>query len=387
MKKQKICIIGGSLTGLTTAISLSRLNCKIDLITGSFKQSLNSNRTIAVSESNLVFLKKLNIFKSIKKELWSCSIMKLYTKDKNEKFSEIFEINNGQKQKKILYILKNSKISKLMIKKIKKIKSISMKNNEKIHEITTSGLLKSIKFNNNNYKYNLIIICSGSNSDLVKNIFNNKFIENSYGETSITTILNHSSFKNNTVRQIFLDTEILAFLPISNTQTSVVWSVKKDMYKKNDLLIKKKIKLYAKKYLNKITFAGKIEYKNLNFLIRNQYYQDRILLFGDALHVVHPFAGQGFNMILRDLLCLENILSNTINLGLDIGSFDVLSEFSNEAKPRNFVYSTGIDLIKNSFSLRNQSFKVIRNSLVKTLNKSNFVKDIFSNIADNGLKF
>ena len=61
MKKQKICIIGGGLTGLVTAISLSKLDCQIDLITGNVNQNYKSNRTIAVSENNFDFLNKLNI--------------------------------------------------------------------------------------------------------------------------------------------------------------------------------------------------------------------------------------------------------------------------------------------------------------------------------------
>ena len=77
MKKQKICIIGGSLTGLVTAISLSKLNCEIDLVTGNVYKIDKSNRTIAISENNLDFLDKLNISKSLKKEIWPCSIMKL----------------------------------------------------------------------------------------------------------------------------------------------------------------------------------------------------------------------------------------------------------------------------------------------------------------------
>ena len=245
---------------------------------------------------------------------------------------------------------------------------------------STDNSLKIIK--NSNYKYNLIIVCTGRNSSLVKNIFQNQIIENSYKETSITTILHHDSIKNNAARQFFLDNEILALLQISNTRMSIVWSVKKDMYEKNDLLIKRKIKFYAKKYLKNITFATKIEYENLNLLIRNKYYQDRTLLFGDALHTVHPFVGQGFNMTLRDLKCLEKILNKKINLGLDIGSLDILSEFSSETKPRNFAFSIGVDLLKNFLS-----FKKLRSDTLKILNKNNFAKDIFFNIADKGFKF
>jgi len=381
MEKQKICIIGGSLTGLVTAISLAKLNCEIDLMIDNANPTLKSNRTIAISESNFNFISKLNISQFLKKEMWSCSIMKLYTA-KNKKFSKIFELNNSNKQKKILYIFENSKMMKLMMNKIKQIKSISVKNYKKVPSISSSGLLKSIKYNNNHFKYNLVIICTGYNSSLVKKLFNEQMIVNSYGELAITTILNHSSFNNKTVRQIFLDNEILALLPISNTRTSIVWSVKKNMHKMSDLLLKKKIKLYAKNYLKKITFESNIECKNLNFLIRNKYYQDRTLLFGDALHVIHPFVGQGFNMILRDLACLKKILSKKINLGLDIGSVDILSEFSSEAKPRNFAFSVSVDLLKNYFS-----YKKLSNNILKILNKSNFAKDIFFDIANKGFKF
>ena len=244
-----------------------------------------------------------------------------------------------------------------------------------------------MKFNNNRFRYNLIIICTGSNSSLVKNLFNDQIIENSYKETSITTILHHDPLKNDTVRQIFLDNAILALLPISNTKTSIVWSVKENIIKKNHLLVKKKIKFYTKNFLQNSTFATNIEYKNLKFFIRNEYYKDRTLLFGDALHVVHPFVGQGFNMTLRDLVCLEKILRKKINLGLDIGSSDILSEFSKETKPRNFAFSVSVDLLKNSFSIRNKYFKKIRNNILKTLNRNNFIKDIFFNIADKGFKF
>ena len=90
MEKQKICIVGGGLTGLVTAITLSRLNIKVDFISGDNKNgNIISNRTTAISQNNYDFLKKLKIFKFSKKEFWPCSHMKLYTKGEKEKFIEI----------------------------------------------------------------------------------------------------------------------------------------------------------------------------------------------------------------------------------------------------------------------------------------------------------
>ena len=393
MEKQKICIVGGGLTGLITAIALSKLNLKVDLFTGSTNRNIKTNRTIAISQQNYNFLKELNFSNFSKKDFWPCSGMKLYTESEENSFFEIFELDKHKKQgKEILYMVENSKIINFMMNNIKKNKLISIKTKKKILEIIPSGTLKSLKFNNNEDvgKYNLIIICAGNNSSLIKKIFKNEAFQYSYEETAITSILKHNSLQNNVARQIFLNNEIIAFLPISKTKTSIVWTVNKNIVnnlKKNDLLLKNKIKFYAKDYLKNVKFATNFEYKDLNFSIRKKYYQDRILLFGDALHVVHPLAGQGFNMTIRDLESLRKTLKSKIELGLDIGTSDILSEFSEKIKPENFIYSFGIDLLKNCFSIKNENLKKLRNNIILKLSKNNIVKDIFFNLANKGFKF
>ena len=386
MSKQKICIIGGSLTGLVTAISLSKIGCKVDLIVNSSKNKNKSKRTIAISENNFNFINKLGLAKSLKNQLWPCFQMKLYTELKNKNFSEVFDFSTKLKKKNIFYMIENKKIMQTMIKKIKTNKNISVLKNNNISEINNSGSLKSVKLKKKFSKYNLVIICTGSNSDLIKKLFKNETIENSYKETSVVTILKHKSLKNKITRQIFLNNGILALLPTSNTQTSIVWSIKKNFKVKDDFFFKNKIKHYVSNYLKNVKFISKLEYKDLNFLVRKRYYKDRILLFGDALHVIHPFVGQGFNMTLRDLSSLERILKNKINLGLDIGGVDILSEFSQEAKPRNFAFSMGVNLLKNSFSVKNENFKNVRNQIIKKLNKHNFFKNFLFEIADKGLR-
>ena len=386
MQKQKICIIGGGLTGLVTAIALSKLNYNIDLILGNLGHNLNSNGTIAISQNNFDFLNKLKILKSRQKVVWPCSKIKLYEQAKSSNFSDIFEFQCNNK-KKVFYMLENSIITKMMMKEIKKNRFIKVKNNLMISKIFNSSFLKSLKVDNKILKYDLIILCAGNNSDLVNNLFSKKLIKYSYKEVSYTTIIQHSFIKNDIARQVFLNDEILAFLPISNTKTSIVWTVKNHLYKKNNSILKQKIKFYSKNFLKKIKFNTKIECRNLNFLIRNKIYHDRVLLFGDALHLVHPFAGQGFNMTLRDLSCLENVLIKKKLLGLDIGSDEVLSEFADKIQPRNFVYATGIDLIKKTFSYKNRPFKSIRKNVLKTLNENKVIKDVLFNIADRGFEF
>lgn len=390
MEDQKVCIIGGGLTGLITANALSKLNLKIDLIVDNNLTKIRSNRTTAISQNNYEFLKKLKIFKFSNKEFWSCSNMKLYTKEKDGEIKKILEFDNHKNSKKqILYMVNNSIFIKKMLQNIKNNKRISI-NKKKVSGIFSSGLMKKVTPNKSSgSKYNLIIICTGNKSDLTKNIFNEKLVGYPYNEIAITTTLKHKNLKNNTARQFFFQDEILALLPISNNMTSIVWSIKKKIINKNkfEKTLKDKIKFYTKNFLNEVKFINNFEYKEISLLIRKKYHEDRVLLFGDALHVVHPLAGQGFNMTLRDLISLEKILREKINLGLDIGSSDILSDFSNQNKPHNFLYSMGIDFIKKSFSAENKFFKNFRNSTINVLEKNNTLKDMFFKFADKGLKF
>ena len=395
MKKQKVCIIGGGLTGLITALVLSKLNLHIDLITGSKEVNIKSNRTTAISQDNYNFLKKLKIIDSSQVDFWPCSAMQLYTKNKNIKPEEIFKMNKDKKsEEKILYVINNSQIIKNLNKNIKKTKSINVKSEKNVSDIVSNGLLKSLKFKNlDSSKYNLVIICTGGSSNILIKNTQSEELKHSYDEWAVTAVVQHDLFKNDTVRQIFLDDEIFAFLPISNNKTSIVWTIKKSLLKnfynnnKNNNFLRKKINEYSKIFLKKPRLSSKIEYRDLNFMIRNKCYVNRVLLFGDSLHLAHPLAGQGFNMILRDLIILEKTLEQKLNLGLDIGSLDVLKEFSDEITPRNFVYSIGIDLLRKTFSINDKSFKSLRNYIISNLNKNNFAKDFTYNIANRGLRF
>jgi len=382
MKKQKICIIGGGLTGLVTAICMSKFDCEIDLITGNPVKNFKSARTVAISEENFHFLNELNISELLKKEIWICSKMKLYTESEKEKLLEVFEMDKENKKENIFYMIENSKIMQLMVNRIKEIKSISLKKDQNISSIYTSNILRNVKFKNSISKYNLVIISAGHEVTLLKKLFNHKVIKNSYGEFAISTTIQHSQINNIIARQAFLDNGIFAMLPISKTKTSIVWSIKNSMKDKSDAFFKKKIKKYASNYVRNLKFVSILEKKDLNLMLRSKYYSDRTLLFGDALHLMHPFVGQSFNMTLRDLKCLEKIIEEKINLGLDIGSSDVLSEFSNKIKPRNFSFSLGSNLLKSALS-----FKKARNDIFKILNKSNFAKDVAFDVANRGFRF
>ena len=104
------------------------------------------------------------------------------------------------------------------------------------------------------------------------------------------------------------------------------------------------------------------------------------------LHRVHPLAGQGFNMTIRDLRILTKIIEDKIELRIQLDS-SRLDGFDKKTKGRNFVFSKAIDLIHEYFNLdkkvQNKSFSKILKSMGKNKNLNNY----FIKLADAGINF
>ena len=143
------------------------------------------------------------------------------------------------------------------------------------------------------------------------------------------TILKHKKIENSIATQIFTKQGPIAFLPISNTETSVVYSIDIENKKFDNSDVIDLINKNNPKYkINKIDKLNSFELSSSN--LRN-YYHKNILAFGDMLHRVHPLAGQGFNMTIRDLKILTKIIEDKIELGMQLDTC-ILEEFEKKRK-------------------------------------------------------
>ena len=103
----------------------------------------------------------------------------------------------------------------------------------------------------------------------------------------------------------------MAFLPLSEIETSIVYSIKG----KKNINLKELIKKYNTKY--SITNFGISNFFELKSSNLRTYYHKNILAFGDLLHRLHPLAGQGFNMTIRDIRDLSNLIELKLKNGLE----------------------------------------------------------------------
>ena len=167
---------------------------------------------------------------------------------------------------------------------------------------------------------------------------------------------------------------------MSHNETSIVFSVA------GEKLSDKKILHLFKKYnsfysLNKIS---KIENFSLGFAMLRNYTHNNILAFGDLNHRIHPLAGQGFNMTLRDIKIISKLINDKISLGLPI-DISIAEDFQSSTRHLNYLYGKAIDGIYEFFRIDNNINNSISKPIFRFLNKNSFFKKYTSLLSDKGL--
>jgi 2-octaprenyl-6-methoxyphenol hydroxylase len=363
MKKQRICIAGDGLSGLMTALALNKLEgLEVHLISKKNKHS-KDRRTTAISASNYDFFNAV-LDKLDKNLFWPSKKIDLFyeTKDQNINF-----LNFNEDNKNLMYVFENNRIKEILIKEIKKKKIITLQKN--INE------LKDLD------GYDMKILCLGKFSKIYQNIVDKRSLNKDYKEIAITGYVKHN-LKNLNAAQYFLKDGPLAILPFSKNNFSFVWSVDKDLFKKDfNLVVKSKICEVLK--TKKIQISNQQSYP-LTLNLKRSYYKKDILILGEGLHTVHPVAGQGFNLILRDINNLQKILKYYTGLGMSLKSTPALEDFTNNRKSENIITGIGIDLTHNFFK-QNKLLDPFKETILKNISKNNTLKKISKFISNQGL--
>jgi len=355
----KICILGNSLSSLALAKALVNKNIRVDLWTSKKTNQPDKSRTIGISKSNIDFFNKYVI--NIEKISWKLNKIEIFADNLiNEK---LLNFENSDYQ--LFSIIKNFHLFEILEKNLFKSKYFKKIN----QNISPKNLVN----------YNLVINTDHSNPTS-KKYFNKKIIKK-YNSTAYTTTINHDIIDNQTAIQIFTKRGPLAFLPISKRETSVVYSLHNNLSIKKNENIEELIRNYNFRYnIKKIEKIASFELKS--FILRS-YYHNNILAFGDLLHKIHPLAGQGFNMSIRDLRVLLELIEKKFNLGLSLDS-SINYEFDKITRHKNFIFSNGIDLIHEFFNFERKYKNNAISKSVQFFGKNPFLNKMFTNIADKG---
>ena len=354
----RVSILGNGLTSLALAQMLANMGIRVDIFSNKRIIKYKKIQTLGISKTNIDFFNQ-NIL-NIKKLLWNINKIEIFTENLNDEKVIDFDDHN----KRLFSIIRNSDLYKILNDNLKRNKLVKFK--EKINF-----------FNSIREDYKLIFNCD-YNHPISKFFFYKKF-DKEYNSLAYVTTFKHKKQSNNhSASQIFTKHGPLAFLPVSSIETSVVYSVKG----KKNINLEELIKRYNKKYkILSINNFFCFELKSSN--LRSYYYQN-VIAFGDMLHRLHPLAGQGFNMTIRDIQEIYKLINFKKEHGLDLDT-SIAKDFEKNTKNKNFLFSNGIDLI---YELFNFESKFKNNKLSKSIQflvKNKTVNKYFKRFADKGL--
>jgi 2-octaprenyl-6-methoxyphenol hydroxylase len=388
LNSQKICIIGSGLTGLMIAYLLSKFRLQIDIVEQDFNKKKINPTKIALSKSSLDELCRYGL-KDIKKK--SNIIKNIYLHDSYSSISlkQDLHFSVSNKKEALAYIIDSNTLFSDIYKKLKSLKNINFLNKE-ISSINDEKFFKEITFKDLIKKnYNLIIFASANNLSLLSKFKLRKVVDKSYNEDAYVFNLFHEKISNNSARQFFLKDGPLAFLPVSSTETSVIWSIKNNSinkkYVSNKKYLSKFFNNHFKELFKEIISISEINKFNLNYSFNELKDSKRTLLFGEIANKIHPIAGQGWNMTLRNIFSLIKVIKYSINLGLEIGNDIFIKKYLDETNLNNLAFATLIDGIRKIFDIRIDSYAAIRKNILSNLDKNFFIKKNFINIANKGL--
>lgn len=152
-----------------------------------------------------------------------------------------------------------------------------------------------------------------------------------YDQTALVATLAHERPHGGVAVQHFLPGGPFAMLPLAGDRCSLVWSERRDIAARmaalDDEAFAAEVEKRAGPDFGRITLAGPRGAFPLRFMLARSFVGTRVALVGDAGHVVHPLAGQGVNLGLRDVAALADIVAAAARRGEDIGAAATLGAY------------------------------------------------------------
>lgn len=193
-----------------------------------------------------------------------------------------------------------------------------------------------------------------------------------YGQTALVAAIDHELPHQGIAHQYFMATGPLAILPLpGGHRSSVVWSETRDnataIAALPDADFLKVLQPRFGDYLGAISLAGPRFSYPLSLSLARDYVTPRVALVGDAAHGVHPIAGQGLNLGLRDVAALAETIVDAARRGEDIGAINVLERYQGWRRFDATSLALGMDAVNRMFGQTNPLIRAARGLGMQTV--------------------
>jgi 2-octaprenyl-6-methoxyphenol hydroxylase len=185
-----------------------------------------------------------------------------------------------------------------------------------------------------------------------------------YGQSAIVINVGHERDHNGRAEEHFLPAGPFAILPLKGRRSSIVWTETTRNAERimalSDAAFHAELEQRFKLRLGDIEVLGARRVHPLGFFVARSFIAERIALVGDAAHVIHPIAGQGLNMGLKDVAALAEVIVDAARLGLDPGSATVLERYQRWRRFDTMAMGFATDGLNRLFSNRSDVLRLAR---------------------------
>jgi len=203
----------------------------------------------------------------------------------------------------------------------------------------------------------------------------------SYGQSGIVTTVAHERDHQGRAEEHFLPAGPFAILPLKGRRSSIVWTERTEEAERivalPDAEFHDELERRFGLRLGEIAVAGPRFAFPLGLKVARAFMAERLALIGDAAHVIHPIAGQGLNMGLRDVAALAEAIVDAVRLGLDPGGPDVLERYQRWRRFDTFTMGVATDGLNRLFSNRSDSLRVMRDVGLGLVERAPALKRLF----------
>jgi 2-octaprenyl-6-methoxyphenol hydroxylase len=185
-----------------------------------------------------------------------------------------------------------------------------------------------------------------------------------YPQAAIVTNVAHERDHHGRACEHFLPAGPFAILPLKGRRSSIVWT--EDAQVAEQIVVLPDDPFHAELErrfgleLGEIEIIGPRRVHPLGYSVARSFIGERLALVGDAAHVIHPIAGQGLNMGLRDVAALAEAIVDAARLGLDPGSSEVLERYQRWRRFDTMMMGVATDGLNRLFSNRSDALRLLR---------------------------
>jgi len=376
-KHSEIVILGSGLIGLSTALLLEKSGIEsiiIDKSSINLLKSNNDKRTTAISQGSARIYQKIGIWKNLVK--YSQPIYKIKVTEGTEISGLTFK-HDMTEEGVMGYIVENKFIKKFLLDKVLRSKLIKIYSNTFVKGLRNSANKAiEIKTEKGKTKCDLLIGADGRKSNTRK-IGSFKYLYKNYNQNAYVFNILHENPHKGMALERFFPTGPLALLPMktkNGNQSSVVFTVDSNIIFENRGLFKKFFKERYKDFFGKIVKYSKVSVFPLDVYSCLRYHKKNIVLVGDACQALHPIAGQGFNLGLRDCLSLSESLKKAKDLGQRVNSNLILKEYSRTRFYDKSLLVGSTHNLNRFFGFKGKIISRVRSIGLKLFNRSDFLK-------------